>query len=69
MSAPNIQEVYVADGRLTLEGYKLLADMNDRLEAAEAKLAAIAALSDPTGGATIDAEARTAINAILDAAG
>lgn len=44
---------------------RLVADV----EAMSAKLAAIAALSDASGGATVDAEARAAIAAILDAAG
>ena len=34
----------------------------------EAKLQAIAAILDPAGGATVDAQARTAIAAIIDAA-
>ena len=38
------------------------------LGAAEAKLAAIAAVADPAGGATVDAEARAAIIAIIDGA-
>ena len=40
-----------------------------RIVALEAKLAAIAAVTGPTGGATTDAEARTAINAIISGAG
>jgi hypothetical protein len=39
-----------------------------RVAALEAKLAAIAAVTGPTGGATTDAEARTAINAIISGA-
>lgn len=70
MTKANIQEQYVTpDGRLTIDGYKLIAALDERLTAAEAKLTAIAALADPTGGATVDAEARAAIVAILDAAG
>lgn len=42
-----------------------LAAAETDLAAAEAKLAAIAAVTGPTGGATIDAEARTAIDAII----
>lgn len=40
-----------------------------RATAAEAKLAAIAAVAAPTGGATTDTQARTAINAIIAGAG
>lgn len=67
---PNPQISYTfPDGRLTIEGLQLLLGYDDRIKAAEAKLAAIAALADPAGGATIDAEARAQIAAILDAAG
>ncbi len=60
----NIQEQYVdpRTGKLTLEGYKLLQGVIDRLDA-------IAAVTAPTGGATVDAEARTAVAAIIMAAG
>lgn len=70
MSEPNITEI-VADGngRLTLSGFKMLADMNARIVVMEGKLAAIAAITAPTGGATTDAEARSAIAAILAEAG
>ena len=70
MSEPNITEI-VADGngRLTLAGFKMLADMNARIVVMEGKLAAIAAITAPTGGATTDAEARSAIAAILAEAG
>lgn len=37
-----------------------------RLAVAEGNLGASAHIADPTGGTTTDAEARTAINAILD---
>lgn len=67
---PNPQISYTfPDGRLTIEGLQLLLGYDQRIAAAEAKLAAIAALADPSGGATIDAEARAQIAAILDAAG
>lgn len=77
---PNLAEQYTRpNGQLTIEGMKLLQDLFDRvtvleasasvleteLNAAEAKLAAIAAVTAPAGGATIDAESRTAINAII----
>lgn len=79
---PNIQEQFVAtSGQLTIAGYKLLAEMTDRIVAIEAanvtmqseidantaKFAAIAAITGPTGGVTVDSEARTAINAIIAA--
>lgn len=60
----NIQEVYIdpRTGKLTLEGYKLFAGVIARLDA-------IAAVTAPSGGATVDAEARTAIAAVITAAG
>lgn len=45
-----------------------LAGLERDLAALHAKMAAIAAVPAPTGGATIDAQARTAINAIRTAA-
>jgi len=39
------------------------------VEALGSRLDAIAAVAAPTGGATVDAQARTAINAIRTAAG
>jgi hypothetical protein len=67
MSEPNIQERIInqATGQLTLEGFKMLADMNSRLIDVENKLAAAAAILAPTGGATVDDESRTAIAAII----
>ena len=62
-------EVFVgSDGRLTFEGQEILQDLLDRLATAEAKVAAVAAVTGPSGGSTIDAEARTAIDAIIAAA-
>ena len=60
----NIQEVYVdpRTGKLTLEGYKMLSALFSRLDA-------LAAVTAPSGGATVDSEARTAIAAIIAAAG
>lgn len=49
------------EGYLTPEGLQMMQALQDRLDA-------IAAVSDPTGGGTQDAEARTAIAAIIDAA-
>lgn len=57
---------YVApDGSLTIAGLALLQDMDRRLLEADAKLAAIAAVVAPSGGATVDAQARAAITAII----
>ena len=64
----NIVSYFNADGTPTIEGIRLIRSMEQRLDAAEAKLAAIAAVAGPAGGATIDAEARTAINAIISGA-
>lgn len=63
---PNLQVRYItADGKLTREGMALFAGLLQRLDEAEGKLAAIAAVTGPSGGGTIDAQARTAINAII----
>jgi hypothetical protein len=63
---PNQNIAYIsADGRLTAEGMRFFREMGGRLSASEARLAAIAAIVAPTGGATIDAEARAAIAAII----
>lgn len=63
----NLQEQVVDPntGKLTLAGIKLFRDA----ERDRAKLAAIAVITAPAGGATIDTEARTAIAAIIAAAG
>lgn len=73
---PNLQEKYFqGDGRPTIDGIRLLQSMYDEITAlrdelttAQAALTAIGAVADPAGGATIDAEARTAISAIIAAA-
>ena len=57
------------DGTPTVRGIEYFQRIEKRVVAAEAKLAAIAAITNPAGGATIDAEARTAINAIITGAG
>lgn len=59
-----------ANGTLTKAGWDALQGLDGalvRLAAVEAKLAAIAAVAAPMGGATVDAEARAAIVAILAA--
>lgn len=63
------QEQYVgANGFATIAMLRLLKDYERRLALAESKLTAIAAVTAPAGGGTVDSEARTAINAILSAA-
>ncbi len=49
-------------GKLTLEGYKMLVSLENRLDA-------IAAVAAPSGGATVDVEARAAVAAMIAAAG
>lgn len=67
---PNHLAVYVkADGRLTQEGLMLLQGQARAIATLQAKLAAIAAVVAPSGGATVDAEARAAIAGIIAAAG
>ena len=67
---PNGVEGYVkTDGTLSIDGLKLLQDMEARIASLEAKSTTIAAVTPPTGGSTIDAEAMTAINEIISGAG
>ena len=68
MSANLAQQYVGPDGRLTLEGVQLFDSLSRRLLVLENKLAAIAEVTGPAGGATTDAEARAAINAIIAAA-
>lgn len=62
-------EVFVGpDRRLTFEGQEILQRQDERIAALEALLADISAVTAPTGGGTVDAQARTAISAIIAAA-
>jgi hypothetical protein len=65
----NLTSYFKPDGTPTVEGLRLLGDLERRVKAAEGKLSAIAAITGPSGGATIDTQARTAINAIIAGAG
>lgn len=61
---PNVR--YIAqDGTFTLQGMILFGEVLNSLDTANGKLAAIAAVIAPAGGATVDTEARTAIAAII----
>lgn len=64
----NLVQYFNADGTPTVRGLEYFNGLEGRVKAAEAKLAAIAAVTDPAGGATIDSQARTAIIAIIDGA-
>ena len=58
-------------GTLTKAGWDALQGLDGalvRLAAAEAKLAAIGAVAAPAGGATVDAESRAAVAAVIGAA-
>lgn len=63
------QQIVMPDGKPTRDMVEIIQRIVNDLDAANAKLAAIAALADPAGGVTVDTEARAAIAAILDAAG
>lgn len=70
MAEPSSEIVYVRrDGTLTYDGLALLQDLASQVSTLQAKLAAIAAVTAPVGGATVDAQARTAVTAIIAAAG
>ncbi len=69
MTPTTITKYVSPQGTLTTQGVELFLEVERRMAAAESKLAAIAAVTAPAGGATTDAEARTAINSILTAAG
>lgn len=65
MTRINAQIAYFrADGRPTIEGEKFFNALAERLNALDAKLAVAAAVADPTGGGTVDTQARAAIVAI-----
>jgi hypothetical protein len=53
-----------ADGTLNQAGWSLFNDMQGRIAALEAKLAAAAAVANASGGATIDANVRAETIAI-----
>lgn len=69
MRLNKVTRYFEPDGTPTEDGIRFFYSMERRLSSAEGKLAAIAAVADPSGGATQDAEARTAIIAIIDGAG
>lgn len=56
------------DGRPTMSLLQLLRDYERRMAEIEARLDAVAAVAGPSGGATVDAQARTAIAAIISGA-
>jgi hypothetical protein len=64
----NLVRYFNADQTPSVRGLEYFNGLERRIAAAEAKLAAIAAIADPAGGATIDSQARTAIIAIIDGA-
>lgn len=61
----NITTVTNPDRTPSLDFIREWRELEARVVRAEAKLAAIAAITAPAGGATIDSQARTAINAII----
>lgn len=57
--------VYVdKDGTLTQAGWQVFADLERRALAAEAKIAAAAAVANAAGGGTVDTQARAQLAAI-----
>lgn len=69
MIRPNLHDRTTnPNGTRTLDDLKIMTALYDKVVELEGKLDAIAAITAPAGGATIDAEARTAINSIISAA-
>lgn len=66
---PNGQDIIAGpNGQRTIEDTKIMTALYDKVVELETRLDAIAAVTGPSGGATIDTESRTAISAILSAA-
>lgn len=63
------QPVTAKGDRPSRELVEVIDGLVREMRAMQAKLDAIAAITAPTGGATVDSQARTAISAILTAAG
>ena len=57
-----------SNGNVTLETAEAFQRLVDAIRELQALRVNIAAVTKPTGGATVDAEARTAIDAIIDSA-
>lgn len=63
------QAITVRGDRPSPEMVEIVQRLVRAVEALEARVAAVAAVASPAGGATVDAQARTAIDAIRAAAG
>ena len=61
----NLVKYFNPDGTPTDEGLKFFRQLDDRLSGTEARLQAIAAVAEPSGGVMVDTEARDAIDAII----
>lgn len=63
------QQPVTVDGRLpSRDLLEVIQGLTSQVTALQAKLSAIAAVTAPSGGATVDAQSRTAIAAIIAAA-